>query len=75
MECVIYSGHICDLWHYVVDGMWQLFWAVGTCFIVFVSIFIMPTLGWRYLLGIAAVPLIVFFAACFVSVLLLFVIL
>ena len=47
----------------------QLFWAVGTCFIVFVSIFIMPTVGWRYLLGVAAVPLLIFFAACFVRIL------
>ena len=27
MEYVSYSGHIRDLLHCVVDGMWQLFWA------------------------------------------------
>lgn len=36
---------------------------------MFVSIFVMPTVGWRYLLGIAAIPLVTFFAACFVSIL------
>jgi len=30
----------------------------------------MPSLGWRYLLGVAAIPLLIFFAACFVRVLL-----
>lgn len=45
--------------------MIELFWAVGTCFIVLIAIFVMPTLGWRYLFGIASLPLLIFFFACF----------
>ncbi|KAI0239633.1 Synaptic vesicle 2-related protein [Lamellibrachia satsuma] len=44
--------------------MIELFWATGACFIVFISIFVMPTLGWRYLLFIGALPLFIFTLAC-----------
>ncbi|KAK2185940.1 hypothetical protein NP493_218g02002, partial [Ridgeia piscesae] len=47
--------------------MIELFWATGACFIVFISIFVMPTLGWRYLLFIGALPLFIFTLACVVS--------
>ncbi|KAK2155568.1 hypothetical protein LSH36_236g00000 [Paralvinella palmiformis] len=44
--------------------MIEIFWAIGACFIVFISIFVMPSLGWRYLLGIAAIPLLIFAISC-----------
>ena len=44
----------------------QLFWAIGCCFVVLISIFIMPGLGWRYLLGIVALPLLIFALGCLV---------
>ena len=52
---------------YVADWMWQLFWALGTCFVVFLAIFIMPAVGWRYLVAAATLPVIIFFVACCVS--------
>ena len=48
--------------------MFQLFWAMGSCFIVFISIFVMPTLGWRYLLIIASIPVLIFSLSCAVSI-------
>ena len=53
--------------HRLLVRWFQLFWATGACFIVFVSIFVMPTLGWRYLLFIGALPLFFFMLACLVS--------
>ncbi|XP_070573792.1 putative transporter SVOPL [Ptychodera flava] len=38
-------------------GSFQVFWALGTCFEVFMAYLIIPSLGWRYLVGISAVPL------------------
>ncbi|XP_077995668.1 synaptic vesicle 2-related protein-like [Glandiceps talaboti] len=38
-------------------GSFQMFWAFGTCFEVFLAYLIVPTLGWRYLVGLSAVPL------------------
>ncbi|CAG0885264.1 unnamed protein product [Darwinula stevensoni] len=32
------------------------FWAMGACFEVLLALFIMPTLGWRWLLAISAIP-------------------
>ena len=45
----------------------QMFWAVGASYAVTVAIFVMPTVGWRYLLAIIALPVIAMFLACFVS--------
>ena len=45
----------------------QVFWAFGACFIVLLSLFIMPNLGWRWLLGFASLPLLIFTMACIVS--------
>jgi len=44
--------------------MIEIFWAFGACFIVVLSLFIMPTLGWRWLLAFAAMPLLIFTLAC-----------
>ena len=32
-----------------------------------ISIFVIPTIGWRYLLIIIAIPTAIFFVMCFVS--------
>ena len=45
----------------------QIFWAVGACFVVLLSVFVMPRLGWRWLLGMASIPLLFFTVACAVS--------
>lgn len=44
--------------------MIEVFWAIGTCVEVVLAIFIMPRYGWRALLGVSAVPLILFTFAC-----------
>lgn len=45
----------------------QIFWAVGTVFEVLLAILVMPTLGWRWLLGLSTIPLFIFAVLCFVS--------
>lgn len=46
----------------------QIFWALGTVFEVLLAILVMPTLGWRWLLGLSTIPLFIFAILCFVSV-------
>ncbi|GAB6023587.1 hypothetical protein CHUAL_008357 [Chamberlinius hualienensis] len=36
------------------------FWALGACLEVILATFVMPTLGWRWLLGLSALPLLLF---------------
>lgn len=36
------------------------FWALGACFEVVLAMAVVPTLGWRWLLGLSAIPLFVF---------------
>nr|XP_010597216.1 synaptic vesicle 2-related protein [Loxodonta africana] len=43
----------------------EVFWAIGTVFEVILAIFVMPTLGWRWLLILSAVPLFLFAILCF----------
>lgn len=43
----------------------EIFWAIGACFEVLLALGVMPTLGWRWLLGLSALPLLVFSACCF----------
>ncbi|KAG9487081.1 hypothetical protein GDO78_007121, partial [Eleutherodactylus coqui] len=43
----------------------EIFWAVGTVFEVLLAIFVMPTLGWRWLLILSAMPLMLFAILCF----------
>lgn len=43
----------------------EIFWAVGTVFEVLLAIFVMPTLGWRWLLILSALPLMLFAVLCF----------
>ena len=50
-----------------VCPMFQIFWAIGACFVVVLSLFVMPILGWRYLLALSAMPLLIFTLACTVS--------
>lgn len=38
----------------------QCFWALGACFEVVLALAVIPTLGWRWLLGLSAAPLFVF---------------
>ncbi|BFZ04649.1 hypothetical protein BsWGS_07688 [Bradybaena similaris] len=42
----------------------EMFWAIGACFEVLLALFVMPTLGWSYLLGFSAVPLLIFSIFC-----------
>lgn len=46
----------------------QVFWAIGTVFEVVLAVFVMPSLGWRWLLILSAVPLLLFAILCYVSV-------
>ncbi|XP_059486763.1 synaptic vesicle 2-related protein [Neocloeon triangulifer] len=40
------------------------FWALGACFEVLLALFVMPTLGWKWLLGLSTIPLFAFACAC-----------
>ena len=42
----------------------NLFWSIGACLEVILAIFVMPTLGWRWLLGFSSLPLLVFALFC-----------
>ncbi|XP_049909750.1 synaptic vesicle 2-related protein-like [Epinephelus moara] len=41
------------------------FWAIGSVFEVLLALFIMPTLGWRALLGLSTIPMAIFICFCF----------
>uniref|UniRef100_A0A4W5QFC7 Synaptic vesicle 2-related protein n=1 Tax=Hucho hucho TaxID=62062 RepID=A0A4W5QFC7_9TELE len=43
----------------------EIFWALGAVFEVLLAIWIMPTMGWRWLLGLSTAPLVVFVTFCF----------
>ncbi|XP_048412028.1 synaptic vesicle 2-related protein [Stegostoma tigrinum] len=43
----------------------EVFWAFGTVFEVLLAVMVMPTLGWRWLLILSAVPLMIFAILCF----------
>ena len=45
----------------------QFFWALGSCFTVGVAMAVMPTLGWRWLLGFLSLPLLLFVVMSYVS--------
>ena len=45
----------------------QVFWAIGACFEVLLALIVMPTLGWQWLLGFSAIPLLIFAVCCVVS--------
>lgn len=38
----------------------EIFWAIGTCFEVLLALVVMPKLGWRWLLALSSLPLLVF---------------
>lgn len=46
----------------------QVFWALGTVFEVLLAVFVMPTLGWRWLLILSAAPLLLFAVLCVVGI-------
>ncbi|KAF7667544.1 hypothetical protein LDENG_00057870 [Lucifuga dentata] len=41
-----------------------LFWALGAIFEVVLAILVMPTLGWRWLLGLSTIPMVIFLILC-----------
>ncbi|XP_051521539.1 synaptic vesicle 2-related protein-like [Myxocyprinus asiaticus] len=41
-----------------------VFWALGAVFEVLLAMLIMPTLGWKWLLALSTIPLVVFAASC-----------
>ncbi|RVE65799.1 hypothetical protein OJAV_G00119980 [Oryzias javanicus] len=41
------------------------FWAIGAVFEVLLALWVMPTLGWRWLLGLSALPMGLFVCFCF----------
>uniref|UniRef100_UPI0037E86FAD synaptic vesicle 2-related protein-like n=1 Tax=Semicossyphus pulcher TaxID=241346 RepID=UPI0037E86FAD len=43
--------------------MMAAFWAMGAVFEVLLALWIMPTLGWRWLLGLSTIPMLIF--VCF----------
>uniref|UniRef100_A0A8C6M6F7 Synaptic vesicle 2-related protein n=1 Tax=Nothobranchius furzeri TaxID=105023 RepID=A0A8C6M6F7_NOTFU len=43
----------------------EIFWALGTVFEVLLAILVMPTLGWRWLLGLSTIPLFIFAILCY----------
>lgn len=50
----------------------QLFWTIGGMFEVLLALWIMPTLGWRWLLGLSATPTAVCIICSYVSVLVIY---
>ncbi|KAI3388215.1 hypothetical protein SNEBB_006316 [Seison nebaliae] len=42
----------------------EVFWAIGACFEVLLALAVMPTLGWRWLLGLSALPELLFALFC-----------
>lgn len=50
----------------------QLFWTIGGMFEVLLALWIMPTLGWRWLLGLSATPIAVCIICSYVSVLVIY---
>ncbi|XP_070787155.1 synaptic vesicle 2-related protein-like, partial [Enoplosus armatus] len=45
--------------------MIEAFWAIGSVLEVLLALLIMPTLGWRWLLGLSALPMAIFVCFCF----------
>ncbi|CAH3108089.1 unnamed protein product [Pocillopora meandrina] len=43
----------------------SFFWSIGSCFTVGIAMAVMPTLGWRWLLGILSLPLLCFILMSF----------
>ncbi|XP_049645348.1 LOW QUALITY PROTEIN: synaptic vesicle 2-related protein [Suncus etruscus] len=43
----------------------EVFWAIGTVFEVVLAVVVMPSLGWRWLLLLSALPLLLFAILCF----------
>ncbi|XP_067430936.1 synaptic vesicle 2-related protein [Thunnus thynnus] len=41
------------------------FWAIGAVFEVLLALLVMPTLGWRWLLGLSTIPMAIFVCFCF----------
>ncbi|XP_059214395.1 synaptic vesicle 2-related protein [Centropristis striata] len=41
------------------------FWAIGSVFEVLLALVVMPTLGWRWLLGFSTIPMAIFVCFCF----------
>ncbi|XP_029024039.1 synaptic vesicle 2-related protein [Betta splendens] len=41
------------------------FWAIGAVFEVLMALWVMPTLGWRWLLGLSTIPMAIFVSFCF----------
>ncbi|CAG7731972.1 unnamed protein product [Allacma fusca] len=41
------------------------FWALGACLEVLLALVVMPTLGWRWLLGLSALPILLFCIMCY----------
>lgn len=58
---------VCRMCSEKMESVLQIFWAVGTVFEVLLAILVMPTLGWRWLLGLSTIPLFIFAILCFVS--------
>ena len=52
--------------------IFQCFWAMGACFEVLLALFIMPTLGWRWLLAISAIPVFISAFICCVRMILIY---
>lgn len=38
----------------------QCFWALGACFEVTLALLVVPTMGWRWLLGFSTAPILLF---------------
>lgn len=57
----------CLIIHTYHVHVYQIFWALGTVFEVLLALWVMPTLGWRWLLGFSALPLAIFVGFCPVS--------
>lgn len=43
----------------------EIFWAIGACFEVLLALVVMPWLGWQWLLGLSALPLLLFSICCY----------
>ncbi|CAH3025025.1 unnamed protein product [Porites evermanni] len=40
------------------------FWALGSTFLVFLALIVMPTLGWRWLTALSTIPVVIFIILC-----------
>jgi len=59
-SCTLYAEYLPTKVRGQAILIMSFFWAVGACFLAFLAWLVMPTLGWRYLVGFSTLPLLAF---------------